>query len=88
MQARDFFADWVGSGPAVSSLTVDLLIVAIAGSILIVVEGRRAGMRHSWILLPLSGLTAFAFTFPLFLALRERHLAATRGSQQRRELDL
>ena len=88
VQMRDFVGDWVGSGPAVSSLTVDLLVAAIAGSILIVVEGRRAGMRHTWILLPLSALTAFAFTFPLFLALRERHLAAARGEQQRRELDL
>ena len=88
MQARDFIGDWVGSGPAVSSLTVDLLIVALAGSILIVVEGRRAGMRHSWVFVPLSAITAFAFAFPLFLALRERHLAASRGEQQRRELDL
>ena len=75
VQLRDFFGDWVGSGPAVSSLTVDLLVVAVAGCILIVVESRRLGMRRAWLYIVLSGLTAFAFTFPLFLAMRERRLA-------------
>lgn len=88
VQARNFFADWVGSGPAVSSLTVDLLIVAIAGSILIVVEARRLAMRHAWIYIVVSGVTAFAFGFPLFLAMRERQLAATRGSAAGRGLDV
>jgi len=76
VQARDFIGDWVGSGPAVSSLTVDLLVVAVAGCILIVVEARRLGMKRAWLYIVLSGLTAFAFTFPLFLAMRERKLAS------------
>jgi len=76
VQMRDFIGDWVGSGPAVSSLTVDLLVVAVAGCILIVVESRRLGMKRAWLYIVLSGLTAFAFTFPLFLAMRERRLAA------------
>ncbi len=75
VQMRDFIGDWVGSGPAVSSLTVDLLVVAVAGCILIVVESRRLGMRRAWLYIVLSGITAFAFTFPLFLAMRERKLA-------------
>jgi len=76
VQMRDFIGDWVGSGPAVSSLTVDLLVVAVAGCILIVVEARRLGMKRAWLYVVLSGLTAFAFTFPLFLAMRERALTA------------
>lgn len=80
IELRDFVGDWVNSGPAVSSLTVDLLVAAVAGSILIIVEGRRVGMKWAWVLLPLSSVTAFAFTFPLFLALRERRLVALRGS--------
>lgn len=76
---RDFIADWVGSGPAVSSLTVDLLVAAVAGGILIVVEARRIGMRFGWVFIVLSGAVAFAFAFPLFLALRERRLAAARA---------
>jgi hypothetical protein len=75
VQMRDFIGDWVGSGPAVSSLTVDLLVVAVAGCILIVVESRRLGMKWAWLYIVLSALTAFAFTFPLFLANRERALA-------------
>jgi len=74
VQMRDFIGDWVGSGPAVSSLTVDLLIVAVAGCVLIIVEARRLGIKRAWLYVVLSGLTAFAFTFPLFLAMRQRRL--------------
>jgi len=72
----------VNSGPAVSSLTVDLLVVAVAGSILIIVEAKRLGMRFGWLYVVLSGLTAFAFTFPLFLAMRERRLTQQTGAQE------
>ena len=79
VQVRDFVGDWVGSGPAVSSLTVDLLVAAVAGSVFIITEARRLGMRRGWLYVVASGVTAFAFTFPLFLAMRERALAATRA---------
>ena len=82
VQMRDFVGDWVGSGPSVSSLTVDLLVVAVAGCILIVIEARRLGMKRAWLYVVLSGLTAFAFTFPLFLAMRERALTAARDQTQ------
>ena len=78
MQASDFIGDWTMSGPAVSSLTTDLLVVAVAGSIFIIVEARRLGMRAGWAYVVFGLITAFAFTFPLFLALRERRLAAAR----------
>ena len=80
IQLRDFIGDWVNSGPAVSSLTVDLLVVAVAGCILIVVESRRLGMKRAWLYIVLSGITAFAFTFPLFLAMRERTLEVARNA--------
>lgn len=73
-QMVDFVGDLVNSGPAVSSITVDLLVVAIAGSVFIIIEARRLGMRYGWLYVALAGLTAFAFTFPLFLAMRQRHL--------------
>jgi len=60
--------DWV--------LSLDLLIVAITGSALMIFEGRRLGMKRVWLYIVLSGVTAFAFTFPLFLAMRERRLAS------------
>ena len=72
VQLRNFAGDWVNSGPAVSSLTVDLLVAAVAGSILIIVESRRLGLRGGWIYVVLAGLTAYAFVFPLFLAMRQR----------------
>lgn len=71
----NFIGDLIGSGPAVSSITVDLLVVAIAGSVFIIVEARRIGMRFGWLYVVLSGVTAFAFTLPLFLAMRQRHLS-------------
>jgi len=88
VQARNYFGDWVGSGPAVTSLMLDLLIVAVAGGILVIVEAHRLGMRFGWLYLAISAVTAFAFGFPLFLAMRERHLAATRATAQSRELDV
>ena len=60
--------DWV--------LSLDILIVAIAGSVFMIYEARKLGMKRVWLYIVLSGVTAFAFTFPLFLAMRERKLAA------------
>ena len=76
IQLRDYLGDLVTSGPAVSSITIDLLVVAITGCVFIVVEARRLGMRRAWLYIVLSGVTAFAFTFPLFLAMRQRRLSA------------
>lgn len=80
VQMVDFIGDLVSSGPAVSSISVDLMVVAIAGSAFIIVEARRIGMRFGWLYVVASGLTAFAFTFPLFLAMRQRHLTAGRAA--------
>lgn len=86
-QMNNFFTDLVTSGPVVSSITIDLLVVCIAGSIFIIVEARRLGMKRGWLYVVLSGVTAFAFMFPLFLAMRQRFLnraavqdAAARGA--------
>jgi hypothetical protein len=68
--------------PASSSAAVDVLVVAIAACVLFVVEGRRLGWtRWSWLLVPLTFAIALAFTFPLFLGLRELTLRrnASRG---------
>lgn len=80
-QNTDFFGEWFSNGAATQSLQVDLLVLAVAAGILIVVEGRRIGMRYAWVFLPLSAITAAAFAVPLFLALRERRLAATRTAR-------
>jgi hypothetical protein len=74
VQGRDYIGDLVSSGPAVSSITVDLLVVAIAGSIFIIVEARRLRMRFGWLYVVGAAVTAFAFTFALFLAMRARRI--------------
>ena len=74
-QGRDFFADW-GSSPAVFSATTDLLIAASAASIFIFYESKKLKMKYGWLFILGSFVTAIAFTFPLFLALRERKLTS------------
>lgn len=70
-----FLGAWFAN-PATSSLAIDLLLTASAASIFMVLEGRRLGIRWYWIYIVASFITAVAFTFPLFLAARERRLMA------------
>lgn len=56
----------------------DVLVSALAVIALVVAEGRRLGMRRPWLAL-LGLLVGVSLALPLFLLLRERHLAATRG---------
>ena len=67
-----FAVDWV--------LSLDILIVAIAGSAFMIFEARKLGLKRVWLYIVISGVTAFAFTFPLFLAMRERKLAALQAT--------
>ena len=76
---QNYLDAWLGS--AVDwVLSLDILIVAIAGSAFMIFEARKLGMKRVWIYILLSGLTAFAFTFPLFLAMRERKIASVSKS--------
>lgn len=75
VQHRDYVGDWLQSGPAVSSLTVDVLIAAVAAIAFMVFESRRLGMRRVWVYIVLIPLVALAFALPLFLAMRERALS-------------
>ena len=74
MKAQDYLAawfctevDWV--------LSLDLTIVAIAGSAFMIMEAKRLGMKRVWLYLVLSGVTAMAATFPFFMAMRELRLS-------------
>ena len=74
MGGQDYTAAWFGT--AVDwVLSADLSIVAIASVAFMLAEARRIGMKPVWLYIALSGVTAMAFTFPLFLAMRERRLA-------------
>ena len=71
---EDYLAGWFANA-ASSSAAVDVVVVAVAACLFMIVEGRRTGMsRWVWALVPLSFAVAIAFTFPLFLAWREHHL--------------
>ena len=71
---QDYLGAWFGSAVDLV-LSTDLLVVAIAGSAIMIFEAKRLQVKRVWLYILASGVTAFAFTFPLFLAMRERKLA-------------
>jgi hypothetical protein len=64
---------------AAASITIDVLLVALAAAVFMVVEARRLGVRFVWVYLVLSVLVAISVMFPLFLIARQRRLAAERA---------
>ncbi|MEI2453523.1 DUF2834 domain-containing protein [Lysobacter firmicutimachus] len=63
------------ASPVAAFAWSDVLVSGAVVVALILVEGRRLGMRRLW--LPLLGLgVGVSLALPLFLFLRERHLAA------------
>ncbi|WP_454853529.1 DUF2834 domain-containing protein [Promicromonospora soli] len=70
-QGLGYLEGWFAN-PASSSAAVDIIVVALAACLFMLVEGVRLGWaRWVWILVPLSFAIAIAFTFPLFLGIRE-----------------
>ncbi|MEJ2871706.1 DUF2834 domain-containing protein [Actinomycetospora sp. OC33-EN08] len=70
---ENYLAGWFANA-ASSSAAVDIIVVAIAACVFMVVEGRRLGWP-TWSLVLLvvgSFAIAAAFVFPLFLFLRDR----------------
>ena len=65
---------------ASSSAAVDLIVVALAAALFMIVEGRRLGMRVPWLYAVGGAVLAIAFTFPLFLLVRERTLSSQRST--------
>lgn len=73
MNQEDYMSAWFGS--AVDwVLSTDLTIVAIAVVVFMISESRRLKVKRVWLYILLSGFTAMAFSFPLFMAMRERRL--------------
>jgi len=65
-------------GPGPTFTLIDLLAVAVAATIFMVVEGRRLEMRWLWVYVVLVFTVAVSVAFPLFLIGRTRTLAAAR----------
>jgi hypothetical protein len=67
------------ANPATRSITVDLLLLCLAGMTFMILEARRLGIRFVWAYIVLGFLVAISVTFPLFMIARERHLAWHEG---------
>lgn len=70
VQGANYLNAWFGS-VVDWVLSVDLLIVAAATIVFMLHEARKLGMKRVWLYFLLSGATALAFTFPLFMGFRE-----------------
>lgn len=89
MTNQDYLKAWFGTAVDLV-LSIDLLIVAVAVAIFMIYEGKRLGMKRVWLYIALSSITAMAFTFPLFLAMRDRKLIERRlagGKLERFDFD-
>ncbi len=64
------------ANPISSFAWSDLAVSAVVLVFFVLVEGRRLSMRHAWISL-LGLAVGISLALPLFLLLRERHLAAS-----------
>lgn len=56
------------------SIGADIMVACFTAFVFMIAEGQRLEMKIVWLLIPLSLLIAIAFTFPLFMFLRERKL--------------
>jgi uncharacterized membrane protein len=77
-----FFHDAYVSGDAAAFLTIDILIAWGVFMIWVVGDAKKIGLGagKGWLFVALSGLGT-CFAFPLYLVLRERHLAQTGGAE-------
>jgi hypothetical protein len=72
----DFWKDaLLNANPAGSFLAVDILFFAMAGNIWMIVESRRIGLSYVWGYVAIGVFIGISFGFPLYLAMREKHLA-------------
>jgi Terpene cyclase DEP1 len=83
-QGANGFIRLMFANSASSSISWDLLFGSIPVFIFMIVEGRRVGMRRPWLYAVAGLVTAFAFVCPLFLGMRERHLARGVATGERR----
>jgi len=74
VDGRVFLAQLFATGPA-AIFAADLLFAAIVFLVFVFSEGHRLGMRHLWIQPAVTYGIGLCCALPLFLALRERHLA-------------
>jgi hypothetical protein len=69
----NFFSD-AQTNFAAKSFGADLTVVVLTFFVFMIPEAIRLKIKFWWVLIPLTFLIAIAFTFPLFLYLRENQL--------------
>ena len=67
----NFFAE-AKSNFAGKSLSADLLVVVLTFFAFYIPDAIKLKIKYWWVLIPLTFIIAVAFTFPLYLYLRER----------------
>jgi hypothetical protein len=75
-----FLLDFINDSkvtPASRSMSVDALLVAISGVILMVIEARRQGVKYVWLYIAGAFVTAISVVFPLFLIARELRMGTS-----------
>ncbi len=77
----NFFKDAKCSYPA-QSLGTDLTVVVATFFVFYIPDAIRLKIRFWWVLIPLTFVLAIAFTFPLYLYLRERALEKRGGAEK------
>lgn len=65
---------------ATTSITLDIFLLTLVCVIWMVLEARRLRIRGVWLYVVFAILVAISVTFPLFLAARERRLAAVEAA--------
>jgi Terpene cyclase DEP1 len=83
-QPNNSFMDFVNAAyvnAAAASLSNDLLFIAIAASMFMAIEGKRVGVKYTWLYIVLSGITAISITFPLFLLARHIKIINAQAEQ-------
>lgn len=73
----NFFRDAALNFPG-KSLVADLRIVVIVFFVFYIPDAIKLKIRFWWLLVPLTYILAIAFTFPMYLYLRERKLEERR----------
>jgi hypothetical protein len=76
----DFFGDAIDAGGTAAFLSIDMAIAWVVFMIGVVGDAPRAGMRRrtGWLFVALS-YVGVSMAFPLYLVVRERHLAKSRA---------
>ena len=77
LRGENFFGSWFGNN-ADWVLALDLLLTAFAAVPFMIIESKRIGMKRVYLYILAGFISAIAFVFPFFLAMRELHLAKSK----------